>query len=95
MEAGGCCCCRRGSALCHSLVCAGLCSLQGRQTAECVCSVSPLAASFYNLPSVNDFIIDILLGSSSGEVLGRSVPCLSAGVLCGPALAVASGLKTL
>lgn len=24
--------------------------------------------SFYNLPAVNDFIIDILLGSPSGEV---------------------------
>ncbi|KAJ3599696.1 hypothetical protein NHX12_033652, partial [Muraenolepis orangiensis] len=29
--------------------------------------------SFYNLPSVNDFIIDILLGSSSGEI--RRVAC--------------------
>uniref|UniRef100_A0A8C5CHF3 Ubiquitin specific peptidase 24 n=1 Tax=Gadus morhua TaxID=8049 RepID=A0A8C5CHF3_GADMO len=30
-------------------------------------------SSFYNLPSVNDFIIDILLGSSSGEI--RRVAC--------------------
>uniref|UniRef100_I3J3T6 Ubiquitin specific peptidase 24 n=2 Tax=Oreochromis TaxID=8139 RepID=I3J3T6_ORENI len=30
-------------------------------------------ASFYNLPSVNDFIIDILLGSPSGEI--RRVAC--------------------
>uniref|UniRef100_A0A8C1QPK7 Ubiquitin specific peptidase 24 n=1 Tax=Cyprinus carpio TaxID=7962 RepID=A0A8C1QPK7_CYPCA len=30
-------------------------------------------ASFYTLPSVNDFIIDILLGSSSGEI--RRVAC--------------------
>lgn len=33
---------------------------------SCVWFLSP--ASFYNLPSVNDFIIDILLGSPSGEV---------------------------
>jgi hypothetical protein len=60
-----------------------------------VCSVSPLAASFYNLPSVNDFIIDILLGSSSGEVLNRFVPFLRTNVLYGLELAVASDLKTL
>ena len=33
-----------------------------------LCSYFVLSGSFYNLPSVSDFIIDILLGSPSGEV---------------------------
>lgn len=35
-------------------------------TKSCGWFLSP--GSFYNLPSVNDFIIDVLLGSPSGEV---------------------------
>lgn len=44
----------------------------------CFCST----ASFYNLPCVNDFIIDILLGSPSGEVSGVSLLCLYRSFRC-------------
>lgn len=34
-----------------------------------------LSGSFYNLPSVSDFIIDVLLGSPSAEVLNIVLLC--------------------